>query len=162
MSLPRTATKVAFDVLEIRVLEEMPMLLDVMASTLNKVVALLQNYALKVKERHSQAGWDISAPLLLISPFKELEIGAKKIDRITEFKNTLEISESLTFKREGKEFDVLLGYYYNVESNRKVLGSWFSFQISDWTLSKDLLPESFHDIIKKEAKPYEIVAHKVS
>lgn len=157
--------KIKFDELDLKCIKEMPIIMEVLSSTFNKVGRLITEYAgdseqVLRKELHSKSGWRIKQEKHK-NRFRPLtsEWSTMRIDTLENHFDihTIIIMRKMVKNKPTLEFWVELGYYFNNTENENL--NYFYFLLYRWSQFKKfgfIKEKSFYEKIKKSIKEFPV------
>lgn len=157
--------KISFDELDLKLLNELPLISEVLTATTNKLIRFFTPIYQKIHEtcnKNVPKGWEIEKKQIenIIYPFSDVE-GREKI---TSLENYFQIKSSIKFviKEEKKWInfiEIQFGLYYN-EDYEENKYPYFYFQIYKDPSAKyqgKLYPLSYYENIKSKYKELNFV-----
>ena len=158
-----TKTKIAFDELDIKLLNELPLISEILTTTSNKLVRLLTPIYQKIFEtcnKNIPKGWEIDKKQIenIIYPFSS----ADGREKVTSLENFFHIKSLITFilkdeKKWANYFEITFGIFYS-EDYDEYKKPCFYFGISKDPASKfqgKLYPLSYYESIKSKYKEFD-------
>jgi hypothetical protein len=155
-------TKISFDELDLKVLNELPLISEVLSTTSNKLVRLFTPIYQKVLEtcnKNIPKGWEIDKKQLenVIYPFSSVD-GREKV---TSLENYFQIKSSITFilKQDKKWInfiEIQFGLYYNedYEENKNPYFYFLIYRDPSARFQGKMYPLSYYENIKSKYKDF--------